>query len=386
MSLNLPEYRDLSDEQLAVMNLELDRNHVIRGAPGTGKSVLALYRAQAALNEGMRVMLIMYNNTLRSYTESAAGQLTIPATRISTLHSWFAKFFEEQFGTPAPRVAAAPGRGWRGFRDFDWGECLRVALSAGGGDRDPDLHVIVDEGQDFPRQAYAFLRFAAATVTVFADENQRISNANSTVSEICDSLGVEGPAELTRNYRNSPEIAMVAAHFDSSMRGGVTQLGGRTRKGGAPRLASAASGQDGIIRIAEYVTNIQRRQPSWDIGVLLPFAGDQAKYYDALVEKGAQGLGLYSSDRDVMTGRAGIDFTQPGVRVVNHLSAKGLEFDLVILAELHRMRNPGEIDFVRKMYVLCSRARLGLVLAYRGALPDGLRQALPLSLLREQTL
>lgn len=383
MGLTLPEYQDLSDEQRSVMNLELNRNHVIRGAPGTGKSVLALYRAQAAIREDMNVMMIMFNNTLRSYTEQAADQLSIPATRISTLHAWFTGFFRQRFGRGAPTLPPQPGTT---FREIDWAQCVDIALRTDVGARDDGLHVIIDEGQDFPREAYLFLRLAAASVTVFADENQRISGHNTTVRQICDAVGVEGPSELTRNYRNALPIAEVAAHFDAGMRGGVTQLGGPPKKGGVPRLASARPDPSGITRIAQYVRNIQRRQPAWHIGVLLPEGRQQVAYYDALDEVGVDGLGIYSSKRGIMAGKAEIDFGEPGVRVLNHKSAKGLEFDLVLLPELQTMRSPGEINFVRTMYVLCSRARLGLVLAYRGQLPAGLQAALPMDLLRAQTL
>jgi DNA helicase IV len=377
MSLQLPEYRDLSAEQIAVMNLELDRNHVVRGAPGTGKSVLALYRAQAADAAGEAVMLVMYNKTLVSYTERAAQQLGLAGVRVKTFHSWFSTFFKKQYGLRAPQDAPYK---------YDWPTCLEIALADGKGAHGTGPHVIVDEGQDFPPQAYAFLRIAAATLTVFADENQRITNTNSTVQEICSAVGVVTAAELTLNYRNALQVAQVAAHFDPSLRGGVTQLADPSRKGGTPRLAQAPEGPEGIAQVAKYIRNIQRRQPSWSIGVLLPRKIHQRDYYDALVAAGAQDVALYSSDPEVMKGRRPIDFTEPGVRVINQLSAKGLEFDLVFLPELQTMRNPAEVEFVRQMYVLCSRARLGLVLSYRGALPADMRQALPMELLKVQTL
>lgn len=384
MGLTLPEYQDLSDEQRSVMNLELDRNHVVRGAPGTGKSVLALYRAQAALREDMNVMMIMFNNTLRSYTEQAAAQLSIPHTRIRTLDKWFGRFFEQRFRKAAPTL---PPRRAGGYREFDWAGCFEIAAKPRDGDaRDDELHIIVDEGQDFPVEAFSFLRLAAASVTVFADENQRITDRNTTVEQICRATGVDEPSELTRNYRNTRPIAEVAAHFDPSLRGGVTQVGEPPKEGGPPRLLSAQAGDAGIARIASYVRIIQRRQPAWHIGVLLPEARQQAAYYDALEEEGVAGLGMYSYDRGIMAGKAEIDFAEPGVRVLNHKSAKGLEFDLVLLPELQTMRNPDEINFARTMYVLCSRARLALILAYSGQLPTNVQDALPMELLRAQTL
>lgn len=44
MAFKLPKYSDLTDEQRVIVNLPLDKNHLVTGAPGTGKSVIAIYR------------------------------------------------------------------------------------------------------------------------------------------------------------------------------------------------------------------------------------------------------------------------------------------------------------------------------------------------------
>lgn len=46
MGIRLPAWNELSkDEQVPILNLPLDKNCVVLGPPGSGKTVLALHRA-----------------------------------------------------------------------------------------------------------------------------------------------------------------------------------------------------------------------------------------------------------------------------------------------------------------------------------------------------
>lgn len=50
MAFKLPKYSDLTNEQRIIVNLPLDKNHLVTGAPGTGKSVIAIYSALSSGN------------------------------------------------------------------------------------------------------------------------------------------------------------------------------------------------------------------------------------------------------------------------------------------------------------------------------------------------
>jgi len=363
VSLRLPDYADLSDEQRLVINLETTSNHVVQGPPGTGKSVLALYRADSLLRDNRDVMMIMYNRLLMNYSKGAIRELGSGDAHVSTLDSWFPKYFERLFGELPPRVG---GRGLPFQRAFDWPACsIRVAQHEGERPRQ-EFDVIVDEGQDFPREAFLFLRLAGIGLTVFADENQRITPNNSLVEEIRLALGATTIHRLSLNYRNSLAVATVAAHFDPDHQGGVTALGPHPPADLTPRLVAIRDPTAAPRTLAGFIRNRQRRQGG-TFGVLLKTKEDQAAYYDALIDAGVQGVGLYSSDAETQLGRSRINFQRDGVRVVNYRSAKGLEFDEVILPELQAVTDPDRVEFQRLMYVLCSRARRLVVFSYSGA-------------------
>ncbi|MFD1534864.1 hypothetical protein [Pseudonocardia aurantiaca] len=60
-SRELPTFVDLSAEQDEICELPLDRNFLISGGPGTGKSIMAVYRAQAFAIDDRPPVLLMYN-------------------------------------------------------------------------------------------------------------------------------------------------------------------------------------------------------------------------------------------------------------------------------------------------------------------------------------
>ena len=63
-----PSYSDLSDEQLIIYGFSHETPLLIKGGPGSGKTVMALWRSASAKEKGKKVRVCMYNNTLLNYT------------------------------------------------------------------------------------------------------------------------------------------------------------------------------------------------------------------------------------------------------------------------------------------------------------------------------
>lgn len=383
MSLALPAIADLSEDQHRVLELPLSENHLVVGGPGTGKSVLALHRASAMVADGQRVAVLMFNRMLCNYTHDSAEASGLPLEWVSTFHEWFRSFFEEQFDQPPPM---------RSQYDPDYDACIAVAREGARPGRGP-VHVLVDEGQDLPMDAYQFIKLTAASVTVFADDNQRIrEEINSTLDDLELILQVDHRVRLTTNYRNSKQVAELAAFFDPRGQGGVQNLQRNPPPGAQPRLLTR-----GLPEVVTYIVGMMRRRPSLSIGVLLPTVRAQQQYFDlldeavnaderlgALAESKRPQVGFYASQWRQRRGRRPVDFNSSGPKIINYQSAKGLQFDIVVLPSLEAW----DVDltgahFQRMMYVLCSRARLGVALAYGGAGEPAIRSHLPLHLLRE---
>ncbi|MEU7404227.1 hypothetical protein [Streptomyces sp. NPDC044948] len=115
----------------------------------------------------------------------------------ATVHGWDLRHFG--YGVPRPQD------GW-----FDWTALTGQAGTLGTYDATMP-HLVVDEGQDLSPGFYRLVRIAAVSVTVFADECQRLTETNSTLNEITADLGrFTGRVEIARNHRNSREITSLA--------------------------------------------------------------------------------------------------------------------------------------------------------------------------------
>jgi superfamily I DNA/RNA helicase len=243
-------------------------------------------------------------------------------------------------------------------------------------------HLIIDEGQDFAtgfyQMASVVLTHASATsnmnvaLTVLADENQRLfPDKNSSITEIERSLAITADRHyrLTRNYRNTYEIASAAAHFYCGLRSGIPDLPDG-RHGNMPRITRAVDLDASVDVVKRFVIN----QSDLEVGVFLPTKALQIKYFNKLTHrlKDIKGVKVqrFTSGDTVFGDATKLEFDRPGVvTVLCDSSCKGLEFDAVFVPELQARRwDPASIDQMRmQFYVLSSRARQHLSYVYSAA-------------------
>jgi DNA helicase IV len=206
---------------------------------------------------------------------------------------------------------------------------------------------------------------------LLADENQRINTENSTIKKIerAHHLVGDNIYFLKENYRNTKEIAQVAAHFYTGLRTGIPKL--PKKSGNVPTLVRTRNKTDVVERIAKYA----RLNSQQEIGVLVPYHRTRKRLYKMLEEELGDGhkVQTYTSNRTELENlgmtaqelRDSLTFNKPGViSVLCYASSKGLEFDSVFLPELQTLRVGAENnDTIRmQLYVMCSRARSRLTL------------------------
>jgi superfamily I DNA/RNA helicase len=346
--MRLPSYQQLSKEQDRINNLPLDGRHLVTGPPGTGKTVMALYRAAMLKRRRRKARLLMYSRLLSQYTESAVDELELDGA-VDTFHSWFYGFFRSQYRHPPP--STEPYR-------YAWDEVLTTIFQAPPrAGSVPDL--LVDEGQDLPKEFYTVAHHIAQNIIVFADENQRLMEDNSTIDQIRTYGSLPPPHLLTRNYRNTREIAELAAAFFTGLSTGIPAL--PDRRGAKPVMRAHTSRSDA----AKTIEIFARNNADLEIGVFTPTKKLQNSFWYHLDGKVGMPVQRYVGGQGSNAEK--IRFGEPGVTVVNYASAKGLEFDAVFIPELHELNvDPGSTDFRMRMYVLISRARDQLFLSYSG--------------------
>lgn len=368
--LELPSLAAFSNEHEEVLKKPFDSSFLTVGPPGTGKSVMAIYRARLLAKSGRKTILIMYGRVLSDYTKAAVESAGISGI-VSTYHKWFPQFWRRCYGVQPPKVSQ-----W----EFDWTECLKKILA----DPPPSSekrHIVIDEGQDLPKEFYILMGWISESLTIFADENQRITERQSTIQEIRAATGIEDIVPLTVNHRNTREIAEFAATFYTGLPSGVPAL--PARHGARPFLRSFAKLHQEVSHIADY----ENANPKISIGILLNRADQCVAFYNRLEKKTANPVEFYSrvQNKNIKARSNAIEFEDPGIKIMAYPSAKGLEFDTVFLPELQSITSdPGGDDIRMKFYVMASRAKNTLGLMYTGDSAPPFVSALPLNLIEDQ--
>ncbi len=348
MGINLPSWEELSrDEQVPIVNLPTSGRYVISGGPGTGKTVLALYRASRWRKENPegKITFLVYNRTLHQYMQDAAEEMNLPDKSVNTWHSWFYSYYYEKTGESVPEV--------RPYRP-DWNKVSAKLTPK------PELDfLILDEIQDFPVELLRILNKTAKAMTVFGDPQQEISNHGSTEDDWIDAMDALGRVYyLTRNYRSTEQISKVAELF---FYGTKKQFPKPTKKAGPkPRLIKCQDRDDVLDTIANFAENNR----GLHVGVLLPPKNIKEKlsmYKQGLQRKTDVPIQIYTRDEQV---DYSLSFKQTGIKIMSYLTAKGLEFDAVFLPEVDAFSEHAQDREKRRIYVAITRAKTNLTFLY----------------------
>ena len=358
----LPGIQDLSKEQEAVRALPNEGQHLIVGGPGTGKTIVALLRARRCQREQEDYVFLVFNHLLHC----ASGQLFRGGLSSSTWETWLGDQFKAVTGECLPRRPAASGK----YRPIDWDE-VRSILDRRASDRPaiadaPSL--VIDEGQDMPPQFYrelvalGFERFFVA-----ADQNQQILDEHSSRRDIETALAIDtgDVVELKHNYRNCGPVAKLARTFytgDPSS----PPVDLPSRRGAPAWLCDYPETR--FADICRRIVKIVDRDPATLVGVIAPNNMVRERYLAGLraatggLDNGAPAIETYFGQH-----RPDVRFDEGGILVINVQACKGLEFDVVVLADIDRHYvAPTDLDAVRKrFYVMVARAREQVILLRR---------------------
>ncbi|MDE0307403.1 MAG: AAA family ATPase [Albidovulum sp.] len=361
--MRLPTEAELSREQREVCSAPSQGTALVIGPPGSGKTVVAVYRKRMLERMGEPVTSVAWNNVLARYGD-------LDKTFERWLYSWWKKATGMQFPTALQKNRHIP----------DYKYALKEALGRKRSDISHNGnwgHLILDEAQDFSQPAHKLLSIAhkicedvaenPPSMLILADENQRITDSNATFNAIREahSLFNDEVYCLTKNYRNTREIASVAKEFFIGTVSGMPEL--PDRRGDKPKLLTSCPIDDAVKKIANHARNHEDHE----IGVMVYYDATRKKFFNKLKHRLAKtDIYVQSYFADPRQGGGPqlaqrLRFDRGGtITVLCYASAKGVEFDSVFLPELQQMRASGEDGDVNKMqlYVMASRARTHLTL------------------------
>ena len=309
---------------------------LVRGAAGTGKTVLALEAAVQYASLGQRVLLVCWNVVLSHWLRAAlreelaaigspvAAQVTAdPTGRVVVTHV-------ADLAAQAPAAAAAPdppADPARWYHETLPG-LLTPAVTAGEFDV-----VILDEAQDLSELwvlAVAGLVARQGRWYAFADGQQDLFDADAALPEF-----LEVQHELTENFRNSRAIAAFAAGF------GEVELDCVAGDGPDVRVVPVPT-EHVIARTREVARKLQREERIDDdrLAVLWLFHNPRRGENDQVA-------------RELLSGAP---------VATNSASFKGMERPVVVLGlDIDPSRGDRREELRRAIYAAATRARSLLV-------------------------
>lgn len=235
----------------------------------------------------------------------------------------------------------------------------------------PD-HVLVDEAQDLTKmQLKAISLLANKSVTIGADKGQQIYHRTFAWKEIGIDVTKGRSKFLNETFRSTQEIIRLAKDFqqkDTSLLKdeNYTETVLPSASGQIPVLVESNSIEQEIETVVTLVDRYRNNFPEDSIGVIGQSAKRLEKFSEAFNEAKIPWVMVKEDETDMLA---------PGVKLVSYYSAKGLEFDHTIVANLkegyvpYRSPTPGidEEDHIaaerRKFFVAMTRAKYTLTIS-----------------------
>lgn len=298
-------------------------------------------RAERLINLNKRVKVFTYQTLLRT----ALSNIATPALQqdIYGFYDWFVKV--RRFGYLHPHYTETE---------------MSTLMAA-----EPIVdEILIDEGQDFEERIFRSLLPKCRRMTVGADNAQRVHERGMLAAEIRQELEQTNttiPVRLEYNYRNTFELYNFARYFmpDNERANNPISLSLMPRgNGNLPVVIQVLSDEEKFNRLRVILENAGDR----NIAVLLYHQEEVDSYFNKIQEMG------FSCTKHHNRAQAGGNLEN--ILVTTYKSAKGLEFQVVVMPDMHTAMDSEE-KTAEHYYIGCTRAKESLFLTFTGRnLPD----------------
>lgn len=318
---------ELDDDQIQVLMATLDKSIVVKGCAGSGKSVLALIKAQRVQKEKTtNYSIIVFTKALCRYMRVGKDTLGL----------------KNDF-----------------FYYWDW-KNRKGKPSAD--------YLIVDEIQDFSKEEIGqFIDASKKCFFFFGDTAQSIYGGIKTtcpVEDIRDLVPKERKPkefELYRNYRLPIPVARIVQYVGVDLPPYVESTY-KSKETAIPFFIKYKSVEEQLAAIKRLI----ERDTLSDVAILLPH-NDMVKQASLFLNKIGLNHELKSEDKASWRKRIDtLNFQTTNPKVMTYHSAKGLQFETVFLPSILDAYSD---DDRKSLYVAMTRTYRYLYIMYSGELP-----------------
>ncbi|WP_428400326.1 ATP-binding domain-containing protein [Niabella insulamsoli] len=315
-------------------------NHqLVTGVPGSGKTTVTIMRAERLINSDKKILVLTFQNLLCVSLKNIA-QTEALRNCIFGLYDWYPPRFGWLDDTHSAEYMI--GR-MHNLAQYD--------------------EILIDEGQDFEARVYQAFLTKCRRMTVGADNAQRVHERGILAPAIRVELENSRntvPIPLQYNYRNTFEIYNFARYFmpDNERANNPIALQLMPRgTGNMPVIIQALSDEEKFNRLRVILENAG----DVNIAILLYGQREVDYHYQRITQMGFSATKWYH-------GHQPTDIEN--ILVTTYKSAKGLEFQVVIMPDMHTAMNSEE-KTAEHYYIGCTRAKESLFLTFTGTnLPD----------------
>lgn len=338
---------------LSIINNDYDEKFsLVTGCPGSGKTTVSIFRLIRLAKNGKSAILLTYQRMLKVAIENLLAKQGISSSKVNTIHSWFPKTTGKLLG----------------FSNQDTKLSASEIESALRG-RVGNMELILDEAQDLEERVFQAFPKVFGRITIGADNDQQMREGEG-ISEMTIKRQISHSSNeftLQFNYRNTYQIYNFARYFvPNSPKANDSQTLSALKRyknnGDLPEVLKFSGQSDMQSRLKTIIENYK----GFNIGVLFPFKNQVENYHSIISGFGFECSKYYAEMSEAEKSKTENDLKS--ILVTTFISAKGMEFDIVIMPEFDSIKTTDEAK--RQAYVGCTRAKNRLVVMYTGSKPS----------------
>lgn len=338
---------------LNIINSDFDEKFsLVTGCPGSGKTTVSIFRLIRLANNGKPTILLTYQRMLKVAIENLLAKQGISSSKVNTVHSWFWGQTKKLLGfsNQDNKLSASE---------------IENALRGQVG----NMELILDEAQDLEERVFQAFPKVFDRITIGADNDQQMYEGSGASESTIKRQISHSSNEFTLqfNYRNTYQIYNFARYFvPNSPKANDNQTLSALKRyknsGDLPEVLKFSGPSDMQNRLKTIIENYK----GFNIGILFPFKNQVESYHSTILGFGFECSKYYAEMSE--SEKSNTESDLKSILVTTFISAKGMEFDIVIMPDFNSVKNTDEAK--RQAYVGCTRAKNRLVVMHTGSKPS----------------